>query len=210
MFCLLAYIVCDKYMNNEKGTDFFLWCLNVMTLLIGIIFLYCGIQIKQIIKSSLQELNENYVEIFNGTRMVQISMLIYTTLFSSIYEMIYFIMKQFVIYDYFDGKYKPNNVTGFWMHYVFLLSNLLTTFINYIAFYWLVRRQFYDRKKEIIEEGKFNQEQKGITLSFEEELMSQKHECELETNKFLSSDIDDNCKKRNCNNDNNNSFDDSF
>lgn len=150
------------------------------------LFLYCGIKIKKIINTSLKESNEfDHVEIFYGTRMLQINTMIYSTLICTGYIVIYTYLRLFLFNTQFVLKsYKsiPKSESAFWIHYLNLIANLIITMFNYISFYWLIRKQFIN-KRDLIEDK--STQKKSITLSLEEETTN---EGSTEMNKLLMDD----------------------
>jgi hypothetical protein len=54
--------------------------------------------------------------------------------------------------DYKEGnQVVPNTVLIFWLHFFYLLADLLITLANYLSFYFFVKHQF--TKAKIVEKG---------------------------------------------------------
>ncbi len=181
---MISYIVIYQFTNLSRFANFILFVYVFYSHLVSVLFLYSGIKIKKIINTSLKESNEfDQVEIFYGTRMLQINTMIYSTLVCTGYIVIYTYLRLFLFNEQFEKKsFKsiPKSESAFWIHYLNLIANLIITMFNYISFYWLIRKQFIN-KKDLIENSS---QKKTITLSLEEETTNGS----TEMNKLLMDD----------------------
>ena len=181
---LFSYIILNQFTNLYKLNNYILTIFAFYSHVISFAFLITGLYIKKIIHSSLKEEdNKGQVEVFYGTRMLQINTMIYSTLVCTGYIFIY----TFIRYYVYDSKFQlesykciPLTDFAFWIHYFNLLANLFITMFNYISFYWIIRKQFIN-KKDLIEE-----KHKGRnTISLEEDTITIGSK---EMNKFLMDD----------------------
>ena len=84
--------------------------------------------------------------------MTQINIMIYSTVFCSLYQLIYKIISFYSSAE--SSQIIPKTKSEYWLQYLYLFSHLSITFSTYFAFYFVVRKQFVDKKVLISTETK--------------------------------------------------------
>jgi len=84
-------------------------------------------------------------EIFLSLRIKQLNFLIYTFIISNTYLLTYIILKYFIIPDQFDitnFTSTPETHMAVMFSFIFGIASLAPSFVNYISFYFLIRKNF--------------------------------------------------------------------
>ena len=110
---------------------------SIFSSIISILLLISGIHITNIFKQIFQKTQN-----INHTKFSEIRLIptIYTIFICSIYQFIFIYLKNFV----HQSEYKesnqviPNTILTFWLHFFYLIADLLITLSNYVSFYFIV------------------------------------------------------------------------
>ena len=177
---------------------------SIFSSIISILLLISGIHITNIFKQIFQKTqNINHTK-FSEIRLIQLNSTIYTIFICSIYQFIFIYLKNFV----HQSEYKesnqviPNTILTFWLHFFYLIADLLINLSNYVSFYFIVKHQF--TKAKIIE--------KGEDLKIEEYLdydVIEEKKINEDMKKFLIED-DSKISIKKINDPNTSNFEDSF
>lgn len=85
------------------------------------------------------------ITIFEGTRLLQINLLIYSYLVCMIYQTVFIIIREHILIDEFDIgdlTYSPLTKRTFVLSYIYSCTSLILVLAKYLSFYFLVRKVF--------------------------------------------------------------------
>ena len=116
--------------------------------MVSIILLICGIHITNIFSKLSSKIDLNKHSKFSEIRLIQLKVTIYITFCCTIYQFIFIYLKNFIHpKDYKEGnQVVPNTTLTFWLHFFYLLADLLITLGNYLSFYFFIKHQFTKAK----------------------------------------------------------------
>jgi len=130
-------------------------------------------------------------ELYLSIRIKQINFLIYAFIVANTYLLLYAITKYYIMYDQFDitsFKSTPTTHEASLLYFLFGLFTATPPIINYIAFYFIIRKDYNAKTKKIVKKKNPNTENTNTPNS------------PIQEGLFLTDEIVNKAKKDNVNN----------